>query len=351
MFAAVDKLAAELRAQTFHGEPLRVEVDKRDLGGGTEKLGMDQKRRADPRRDRAARLGKRERGGGAPRPRRRRKRNFSRPAILSRGRAEILQSIQDGLLYRAPRNCATRIRCDIDTKEEFYAFFTPKNAEKPEIHGGFARSHWCGSPECEEKIKEDLKVTIRCIPFEAESESGACIYCGRTEFKARVFCEVVLKSALRHFCEFGEEGVRASRHVPEFANLLAVAVEYDNGRIAPDVKFALQFVEFCFFRASDCGFDCAENQSPRARDFAGVFLELGCGEYFLVQLHAPPTPVRAGEIEHDQFVPGFGLLDGFFVIVVQPSSAALRRDGAPGGKRHSNDSDFGDKCFHKGKVR
>ena len=34
VYAAVDKLAAELRAQTFMGEPLRVEVDKRDLGGG-----------------------------------------------------------------------------------------------------------------------------------------------------------------------------------------------------------------------------------------------------------------------------------------------------------------------------
>ena len=53
----------------------------------------------------------------------------------------------------------------IDTKEEFYAFFTPKNKEKPELHGGFALSHWCGNADCEEKIKEELKVTIRCIPF------------------------------------------------------------------------------------------------------------------------------------------------------------------------------------------
>ena len=54
----------------------------------------------------------------------------------------------------------------IDTKEEFYDFFTPKNPAKPEIHGGFALAHWNGSREVEEQIKNDLKVTIRCIPFD-----------------------------------------------------------------------------------------------------------------------------------------------------------------------------------------
>ncbi len=75
----------------------------------------------------------------------------------------LLQAIQTNLYERALayRDAHTR---DIDTKEEFYAFFTPKNADKPEIHGGFARAHWDGTAETEAKIKEDLKVTIRCIP-------------------------------------------------------------------------------------------------------------------------------------------------------------------------------------------
>ncbi len=46
----------------------------------------------------------------------------------------------------------------IDSKEEFYDFFTPKNSAKPEIHGGFALAHWNGSREVEEQIKSDLKV-------------------------------------------------------------------------------------------------------------------------------------------------------------------------------------------------
>ena len=40
----------------------------------------------------------------------------------------------------------------IDSKDEFYAFFTPKSSAKPEIHGGFALTHWDGSRAVEEQI-------------------------------------------------------------------------------------------------------------------------------------------------------------------------------------------------------
>ena len=66
----------------------------------------------------------------------------------------------------------------IDSKEEFYQFFTPKNSAKSEIHGGFALTHWNGSAAVEEQIKADLKVTIRCIPFEENPESGVCPFSG-----------------------------------------------------------------------------------------------------------------------------------------------------------------------------
>jgi len=59
-----------------------------------------------------------------------------------------------------------------------FAFFTAKNAETPEMHGGFALAHWNGSAEVEAKIKEDLKVTIRCIPFDAPEKEGKCILTG-----------------------------------------------------------------------------------------------------------------------------------------------------------------------------
>jgi prolyl-tRNA synthetase len=67
----------------------------------------------------------------------------------------------------------------IDSKEEFYAYFTPKNQHHPEIHGGFALSHWSGEADVEKKIKEELGVTIRCIPFEKEPAEGVCMFTGK----------------------------------------------------------------------------------------------------------------------------------------------------------------------------
>ena len=67
----------------------------------------------------------------------------------------------------------------IDDKDDFYGYFTPQNLDLPEIHGGFAHSHWCGDARCETQVKEDLGVTIRCIPFDPQPEAGACISCGK----------------------------------------------------------------------------------------------------------------------------------------------------------------------------
>ncbi|MDD3578731.1 MAG: proline--tRNA ligase, partial [Candidatus Cloacimonetes bacterium] len=77
----------------------------------------------------------------------------------------------------------------IDDNKEFYRYFTPKNQNQPEIHGGFANSHWCGDSACEEKIKNDLKVTIRCIPFDAPTEQGNCICCGKPSTQRVIFAK------------------------------------------------------------------------------------------------------------------------------------------------------------------
>ena len=86
-------------------------------------------------------------------------------------------------------------RATIDSKEEFYDFFTPKNSAKPEIHGGFALAHWNGSREVEEQIKSDLKVTIRCIPLGSDSEPGRCIFTGEAKRAPRDLGEVILDCA------------------------------------------------------------------------------------------------------------------------------------------------------------
>jgi prolyl-tRNA synthetase len=87
----------------------------------------------------------------------------------------MLEEIQQGMLDRATtfRGSHTKV---IESREEFYAFFTPRDANKPEIHGGFALAYWNGSAQLEAQIKDELKVTIRCIPFENKPVAGRCIF-------------------------------------------------------------------------------------------------------------------------------------------------------------------------------
>ncbi|HEY1067706.1 MAG TPA: proline--tRNA ligase, partial [Pirellulales bacterium] len=76
----------------------------------------------------------------------------------------------------------------IDTKEEFIAYFTPKNAENPEPHGGFALCHFCNSPEMETFLKEH-KVTIRCVPLDGPEEDGKCFLTGHPSKKRAIFAK------------------------------------------------------------------------------------------------------------------------------------------------------------------
>jgi prolyl-tRNA synthetase len=188
---AAHRLAARLREQTFHGAPVRVEVDSRDIGGGAKN--WEWIKRGVPLR---MELGPRdlEKGTVAVARRDRSPKEKVFPAIdqCVGEVGAILQQIQDGLLERATAyRDANTVR--IDTREEFYAFFTARNPDKPEIHGGFALAHWNGSPEVEQKIKEDLKVTIRCIPFPGQvpgaDEPGRCVITGEPSSQRVLFAK------------------------------------------------------------------------------------------------------------------------------------------------------------------
>ncbi|MGI9115672.1 MAG: proline--tRNA ligase [Chthoniobacterales bacterium] len=175
VLGAADKLAAELRAMSYAGAPLEVEIDRRDLGGGVKN--WEWVKKGVPLR---VELGPRDLESGNVAVSRRdqpvkAKEFLPRAEFVARA-PEILASIQYNLLQRATqfRDLHTR---EIDSRDEFYRFFTPVNSAKPEIHGGFALAHWNGSGTVEEQIKNDLKVTIRCIPF-GEAEPGRCIFTG-----------------------------------------------------------------------------------------------------------------------------------------------------------------------------
>ena len=168
-------LEKDLEAQTFAGAPLRVQVDERDAGGGANwywiKKGVPIRLEIGPRdidKD-SVFMGRRDKGP-------KEKLSLARGELIAKAPA-ILQEIQDALFARALafRNEHTRV---IDTKDDFYAFFAdpPKARENDPtpIHAGFAMAHFNGDPALEAKIKDDLKVTVRCIPVApvGRSESG-----------------------------------------------------------------------------------------------------------------------------------------------------------------------------------
>ncbi|HEX8295932.1 MAG TPA: proline--tRNA ligase [Chthoniobacteraceae bacterium] len=172
---AVERLAAELRAQSFAGEAIRVEVDQRELGGGQKswewiKKGVPIRVELGPRDLEKGTLAVSRRDRGP------KEKEFTPTADFVSSAPKMLEEIQATLLARATayRDANTAV---IGSKEAFYDFFTAKNSSKPEIHGGFALAHWNGSRAVEETIKEELKVTIRCIPF-GPDEEGTCPFTG-----------------------------------------------------------------------------------------------------------------------------------------------------------------------------
>jgi len=107
---------------------------------------------------------------------------------LASNLAVILDEIQNNI-YSKAMDLMKRNTIEINNKEEFYNFFTPQNKYQPEIHGGFANSHWCEKVECENRIKDDLKVTIRCIPINSQEEQGKCIYCEKPSVRRVIFAK------------------------------------------------------------------------------------------------------------------------------------------------------------------
>ena len=80
--------------------------------------------------------------------------------------AKLMKTIQKDLFKRNKAIMKERI-------------FTAKSYEqfKEHVGKGFVKVNWCGSAECEAKIKADTTATNRVIPFD-EKKKGKCVYCG-----------------------------------------------------------------------------------------------------------------------------------------------------------------------------
>ena len=83
---------------------------------------------------------------------------------------KLLDTIQKDMLEKA-RSRRDSQTYTATTKEEFDRLFAEKS--------GFVKAMWCGDVECENKIKEEMSVTSRCMPFEQEKIADTCVCCGR----------------------------------------------------------------------------------------------------------------------------------------------------------------------------
>ncbi|MBC7884419.1 MAG: proline--tRNA ligase [Saprospiraceae bacterium] len=92
----------------------------------------------------------------------------------------LLDEIQENLFNRAKEyrdNHFTKV----DSFQEFKDVLKTK--------GGFLSCHWDGTSETEDKIKEETKATIRCIPLDAIHEKGVCVYSGKPSERRVIFAK------------------------------------------------------------------------------------------------------------------------------------------------------------------
>jgi len=91
--------------------------------------------------------------------------------------ANLLEEIQSNIYKKALDFRLANTR-EVNSYDEF----------KEEIKkGGFLLCHWDGTPETEEKIKNDTKATIRCIPFDGDHTPGTCMVTGKPSKQRVIF--------------------------------------------------------------------------------------------------------------------------------------------------------------------
>jgi prolyl-tRNA synthetase len=187
ILAYAERIAESLRQERFYGEGITVHVDKRDKRGGEKswewiKKGVPVRIEVGPRdlEGRNVMLARRDQPH---------KMKQSMPVDELSGQiSQILEDIQRNYHKQAVAFRNEHIYKDIETLEQLRQFFTPKNEEKPEIHGGFVLAKWCGDPKTEEMLA-DMKITIRCIPTEQSGTKGRCILTGQEATLDAIFAK------------------------------------------------------------------------------------------------------------------------------------------------------------------
>lgn len=187
VFAAVDAIKESLGKCSFFSQKLEVVADKRDIRGGEKNWQWIKK--GIPLR---IEVGPRDLESNSVMIYRRDHNHKQGVAVsldsLGQVVPEMLEDIQRSYFDEASRHLRDNTRTDIKSFEGLKEFFTPKNLEKPEIHGGFVLGKWCEDSEVERQLAE-MKLTVRCLPLEQSSSSGKCIVTGRPATKDAIIAK------------------------------------------------------------------------------------------------------------------------------------------------------------------
>ncbi len=90
---------------------------------------------------------------------------------------DLLEEIQTNIFTKALNFRNSHIS-EVNSYEEF----------KQKIEeGGFVLAHWDGTTETEERVKEETKATIRCIPLDGDDTPGTCIFTGKPSARRVIF--------------------------------------------------------------------------------------------------------------------------------------------------------------------
>lgn len=135
----------------MRGVPLRLEIGPKDVAKSSVVLA---------RRDRPGKEGK----------------SFASQQGLAATVAKLLDDIQQSLFDGA-----------LDFRKQNTVEAGSYDELKLAVEKGFAFSWWCGGGDCEEKIKEETRATMRCIPFEQPGGRGVCVYCNQPAAEKAIF--------------------------------------------------------------------------------------------------------------------------------------------------------------------
>lgn len=166
-----EKLAAEIRARTYDGKPIVAFVDKRDKRGGDKtwewiKKGVPIRIEVGPRdiEAQSVMLSRRDQ----PHKDKQKVGIAQLPEMIP----EVLEEIQNSYFNQAKAYRDANIKTDIRNLSELKEFFNNDS------NSGFVLGKWCNDPETE-KLLDDTKVTIRCLPLKQSNTKGTCILTGR----------------------------------------------------------------------------------------------------------------------------------------------------------------------------